>query len=457
MYRKYLNDLVNWMNNPRRKPLIVWGARQVGKSYLIKNIFAETYYKNSYVYIDCRTDYRFVDYCMNHVNLQDVLQYISLDRGIVINKDTLLIFDEAQECLPIITLMKYFCQEHKEIPIIVTGSMVRMKIQRETRKRGTRNTPFLFPIGKINELTIYPMNFEEFLVNKNKVFYQYLCDSYQNKVPLSDEMHQKGMDLLYEYLLVGGMPEALDVYFETGSYLESRKVLKELYDNYLADMELYQASHESIIRSKKIFECIFRQLNKASKNFKSSLVEEKAKNRDLLNPITWLETAFLVEKSYLLKEQLSIPLIETNESIYRLYLSDIGMFSYQSGVTPTSFITNDGRNSLSGIFYENYIANELTNAGYKLFYWKGHNNFEFEFVVESDGNIIPIDVKKNKRKLNSLNSFMNHNKLYICIKISSNNFGYDKEKKILTVPLYEAFLLIKDLKEGKLYIDGDLK
>ncbi|MFA6829420.1 MAG: DUF4143 domain-containing protein [Bacilli bacterium] len=133
------------------------------------------------------------------------------------------------------------------------------------------------------------------------------------------------------------------------------------------------------------------------------------------------------------------------------------MFSYQSGINSTSFITRDGRNSLSGIFFENYIANELTNAGFRLFYWKGHDDSEFEFIIESNGKIIPIDVKKNKGNLNSLTNFQNHNKLYVCIKISSNRFGYDPERKILTIPFYEAFLLIKDLKEKTFNIEDFLR
>ena len=427
---------------------MVWGARQVGKSYLIKNLFAERYFKNNYIYVDCRTDYEFVNYCESHVNASDVINYLSLDRGIKISEKTLIIFDEAQECLPIVTLMKYFCQDFREIPIIVTGSMVRIKIQREDRKRGNgSNSKFLFPVGKINQLTMYQLDFEEFLYNANKVLYDSLKDSYDTKCEIDDMLHNKALDYFYDYLMLGGMPEVVNEYLTSKSYQSAREILVDLYDNYLGDMDLYQASPESIVRSKKVFECIYQQLNKESKNFKSSLIEKNLKNRDLRTPIDWLSLAFLINKSELVKENATIPLNNSNESLYRLYLSDMGLFTYQSNINPKLFLSNDGRNTLSGIFFENYVAIELVNYGYKLFYWKGKNDSEFEFIIENESTIIPIDVKKNKGKLYSLERFKEHNKLNYAVKISKNKYGFNEENRVLTIPFYFLPFYLKDLRE----------
>lgn len=448
MYRKYINDLKSWLNSRNRKPLMIWGARQVGKSYLIKNIFAETYFKGKYIYVDCRTDHDFVDYCASHVNAKEVINYLSLDRGMKIDSSTLLIFDEAQECLPIVTLMKYFCQDFKDIPVIVTGSMVRIKIQRENRKRGNAsNDKFLFPVGKINQLTIYPLDFEEFLYNSNHVLYEVIKDSYYKKSKIDELLHNKALEQFYDYLMLGGMPEVVNEFLETKSYQAAKEVLIDLYDNYLGDMELYQASPESIVRSKKIFENIYSQLNKESKNFKSSLIEKKLKNRDIRSPIDWLSLAFLINKASLVKEKVTIPLVDSDESLYRLYLSDMGMFTYQSNINPKAFLSNEGRNTLSGIFFENYVSIELVNYGYKLFYWRGKGDSEFEFVIESESTIIPIDVKKSKGKLNSLEKFTEHNKLNYAVKISKNNYGFDKENKILTIPFYFLPFYLQELKE----------
>lgn len=457
MYRKYIKNLIDWLNSDRRKPLMVWGARQVGKTTLIKDIFAEEFFKNKYIYIDCRIEHNFVDYCMKHVNAKEIINYLALEKNMIIDKNTLLIFDEAQECLPIITLMKYFCQDYREIPVIVTGSMVRIKIQRENRKRGKGSKDkFLFPVGKINQLTIYPMNFEEFLINRNKVLYDNLLESFDKGQKCEEFIHNKAIEAFFEYMLVGGMPEAVDVFLETGSYQESRETLKELYDNYLADMDLYQASPESIVRSKKIFENIFTQLNKESKNFKSTLIEDGSKNREMRNPIDWLSLAYIVNKASLIKEKVTIPLIDSDESLYRLYLADMGMFSYQSKINPTTFIDKESRNTLSGIFFENYFATELVNADYKLFYWKGKGSSEFEFIIEYDSNIIPIDIKKTKGSLDSLEKYKNHNKLFLAIKITENRFGYDEKNKVLTIPFYYVPFLINTLKKGTLnsFIDN---
>ena len=451
MKRKYLVDLEKWLNNPRRKPLMVWGARQVGKTYLIKDIFAEQFFPKKYIYVDCRTNQEFTDFCEKNLNAEKILNYLSLSNDVVIDKNILLIFDEVQECLPIVTLMKYFCQDFPEIPVIETGSMVRIKIQRENRKRGLGNkNKFLFPVGKINQLTIYPMDFEEYLLNKNEILLQTIKRSYIKGAPLSEEEHSKGLEEFFNYLLVGGMPEAVDAYLETGNYQESREVLKDLYDNYLSDMDLYQASPEAVVRSKKVFQTIYTQLNKESKNFKPTLVEKAAKGRDMESPIDWLVLSNLVLKSSLVKEKVTIPLINSDESLFRLYLSDIGMFSYQSGISGTTFIDNKTRNTLSGIFFENYVANELASHGIKLFYWKGKSNSEFEFLVEINSSIIPIDVKKNKGTLDSLERFKDHNSLTLAIKISQNNFGFDSKTKVLTIPFYYVFLLCEDISKGEI-------
>lgn len=448
MKRKYINDLKKWLDNPTRKPLIVWGARQVGKSYLIKDIFAEEYFKNNYIYIDFKLDMDVCSYCENHINPKDIISFLSLYKGINITKDTLLIFDEVQECLPIITSLKYFCQDYREIPLIVTGSMVRIKLQRESKKRGdSEKNKFLFPIGKINQLTIYPLNFEEYIMNKNELLYNKIKENYYNRIPLDDSIHKLALDCFYDYLLIGGMPEVVNTYLKTSSYNNALSTLIEIYDNYLADMDLYQASAESIIRSKSIFENIFSQLNKKSKNFKSGLIEKNAKSKDLRSPIDWLTLAFLINKSKLIKENVTLPLIDSDESLYRLYLNDMGMFAYQSKIKPTSFLSSDGRNSLSGIFFENYVSIELINSGFPLFYWKGKRDAEFEFIIQDEENIIPIDVKKNKGSLNSLEKFKEHNKLKYVVKISSNKYGYDETNKILTIPFYDVFLFFNELKE----------
>jgi len=180
------------------------------------------------------------------------------------------------------------------------------------------------------------------------------------------------------------------------------------------------------------------------------LVEKGAKGHDMESPIDWLILSGLVIKSSLVKDKVTILLINSDESLFRLYLSDIGIFSYQSGINGTTFQDNKTRNTLSGIFFENYVANELTSHDIKLFYWKGKTNSEFEFLVEINSSIIPIDVKKKKGSLNSLERFKDHNSFALAIKISQNNFGFDSKTKVLTIPFYYVFMLCEDISKGEI-------
>ena len=449
MERIALQKLIDWDKDKRKKPLIVWGARQVGKTYLVKEIFAETYYKNNYIYIDCKKEDEIREFCSETANAEKIIEYISLRKGKQINEKTLLIFDEVQECPNIISSLKYFCQDYREISVIATGSMVRIKLQRETHKRGSNeNDKFLFPVGKINQITVYSMTFDEFLMNSNKILYNAIKKAYEDKQPLDSQIHELALEQVYKYLLIGGMPEAVEAYIEDNNLLESREILKVLYDNYLADMELYQASQEAVLRSRVLFQNIYRELNKESKNFSPGLIEEKSKTRDFATSIQWLTMAHIVNQSFQLKEHITMPLIPDSESNFRLFLGDIGMFSYQSGINAASFISSERENTLSGIFFENFVANELIAKEHKLFYWRGKSSAELEFIIESDNKLYPIDLKKGRGTLNSLEKFSNHNKFEYAIKVSKNNYGYNPEQKLLTVPFYFIPFVSKDLADG---------
>lgn len=449
MERIALQKLIDWNNNKRKKPLIVWGARQVGKTYLVQEIFAETYYKNNYIYVDCKKEDEIREFCSKTANAEKIIEYISLRKGKQINEKTLLIFDEVQECPNIISSLKYFCQDFREVPVIATGSMVRIKLQRETHKRGSKeNDKFLFPVGKINQMTIFPMTFDEFLMNSNKMLYNAIQKAYENKQPLDNQIHELAMEQVYKYLLVGGMPEAVEAYIDGDNLLEAREILKVLYDNYLSDMELYQASQEAVLRSRVLFQNIYRELNKESKNFSPGLLEEKSKTRDFATSIQWLTMAHVVNQSFQLKEHITMPLVPDSESNFRLFLGDIGMFSYQSGINAASFISSERENTLSGIFFENFVANELIAKEHKLFYWRGKSSSELEFIIESDNKLYPIDVKKGRGTLNSLEKFSNHNKFEYAIKVSKNNYGYNSEQKLLTVPFYFVPFVAKNLADG---------
>ncbi len=455
MKRKYLNNLVEWNEDEDRKPLLVLGARQVGKSYLIEDMFAKTFYKNSYLRIDCSSDTKFVDHVLQNDNFLDMLDYIQTTYDFKPDSNHLLIFDEAQECLPIIKMMKHFCEKRRDIPLIVTGSLVRIKINRHVHKKGGfADRSFLFPVGKISQLMIYPMTFDEFLLNYKENTYEFLLDCFLNKKSINDDIHKQLIDIFNDYLFVGGMPEAVNTFIKNKdnkliAYEKTQRKLKEIYSDYLNDMDLYQASQESILKSRLIYRNIYTQLNKENKNFKCSLINGNYKNRDVLTPIEWLVTANVVNKGYLLKERVTLPLIESEESLYRLYLSDMGMFTYQSGLNVKTFVANKN-NVLSGIYYENYISTELVARSIPLFYWKGKRNSELEFILDIDGDVTPIDAKKSRGTLKSLEEFRMHNRNARAIKVSTNHYGYDEINNILTIPYYFFSFYLNSLNDNGL-------
>lgn len=449
MERKYLKNLENWYNDPFRKPMLIYGARQVGKTTLIKDIFAKKYYQKV-IYIDFKIDLNERIYIKNHVNAKDIINYLSIRKNMIIDKDTLIIFDEIQECMPCLTALKYFEQDFKEIPVIATGSMIRIKMH-QIEYQGNKikldpeieasnqdgNNNYMFPTGKIDSFEMYPMDFNEYLYNRNRTLYNYLSDSFnaENKV-LDNEMHNMAMSYVFEYMLVGGMPEIVDIYIKTNSYPRAKQNLMVLYNDYLNDMSLFQISQETIMRTKNVFNNVFKELNKENKNFKISEIEKGKRFRDYMYPLDWLSVGNIIYKSNQLKEKVTYPLANDEDSLFRIYLSDLGYFSLQSGLGAENFLTDLKSNTLSGIFFENFVACELKTRGLNLFYWKGKSTSELEFVIQLDGKIISIDAKKNKGSLDSLYKYRETNKNELAIKVSQNKYGYNEDNKLLTLPFY---------------------
>ena len=445
MERTKLNELKRWYAKKNRKPLVVWGARQVGKTYLVKDLFAKKEFKN-FVYIDLKKDDEARDFFATTSNAEKYLGYIEARYGKKITENVPLIFDEVQQCHQVLSALKYFKQDYPELPVIATGSMVRLSIKHEeSRARGGKKDEFLFPVGAIDSLNVYPLNFEEYLLNTNKILLQKIKEAYGAKKPLEQPIHELALNYLYEFLTVGGMPEAVNIFIEEKSYVDSKNAVKEIYDNYLADMDSYNVSSETILKTRNVFRNIFAQLNKENKNFKVTQIDKGKSNRDYFNAYQWLELARIVYRSRKKTGRVVLPLMEEDEGLFRLYLSDAGMFSYQSKISQADFFVKEKRNALSGVFYENYVATEFASRDIPLFYWTGGSSYEFEFIVENNGKLLPIDVKRGSGKLNSLEAFRKSNPKSTAIKISTNNYGYNAENDILTIPLYEVFLLADDL------------
>lgn len=242
------------------------------------------------------------------------------------------------------------------------------------------------------------------------------------------------------------MPEVVDTFLKTKSYLKARQTLKVIYDNYLNDMSLYQISSQTIIRTRRVFDNIYLQLNKDNKNFKIASFEKGKRYRDYENPLAWLSLAGLVLESHMVKEKVTSPLSPDEESLFRIYLPDTGLFAMQSMINPDTFIDTSKQNTLAGIFIENFAACELTARNFKLFYWKGKTSSELEFLIQDRGKIIPMDCKKNKGSLDSLYKYREYNSNNPAIKVSNNKYGYDEGNRLLSLPFYYLSFYLEELR-----------
>ncbi len=441
MKRLKFEELLSWYKRKIHKPLIIWGARQVGKSYLIEELFFKKYFKD-YIYIDLKKDNDSNDFFSKNNDPKKCIRYIESKFGKKITPEVPIAFDEVQSCVNVLTTLKYFYQDYPNLTIIASGSMVRLALEEKDKD-------FLFPVGKVENLYLYPLTFEEYLINKNPIINDHIKEAYVNRVPLPSYEHDIALNLLYEYLSIGGMPEVVDAYLKTESYGEASRLRKNVYDNYLADMATYNVSYETILKTQAVYQNIFTQLNKENKNFKVTMIDKKKSNRDYFNAYKWLEFSKVVYRSNKLEGKITLPFISKSNGLFRMYLADPGIFTLQSNIDNSNFFVKDKQNTLAGIFYENYVACELMSYDIPLYYWCGKNDFEMEFIVENNGYAVPIDVKKSNGKMNSLVNFREHNKRYVAVKISTNNFGYDKDNMILTIPLYAVYLLAKDIKTNK--------
>lgn len=458
MERFALEKLLAWNQKKLRKPLMVYGARQVGKTYLIRDIFAERYYKNSFIYLSLKFEDDIRDfingegpYSSPTSSAGKILEHITLRLNRKIDAKTLLIFDEIQEALPAITSLKDFKENHPDIPVIASGSLLRIKIRRE--KKGKAG--FFFPVGATEDLFVYPMTFKEYLFNANRPLFDQLHANYASFAPFPQDVHLLAMEQLQNYLLVGGLPEDIRIFLDTGSRLDSRANLVSTYHDYLNDIDLYGIPRATTIRCRKLFSNLYVEMNREHPDFRASLIEEKAKVRDYSLPMELLSLASVIHLSRRTKEKVTLPLREDEGSNYRIYFLDPGFLAYQSGINMADFVS--GVNSSMGVFFENYVACELKANGFPLFYWKGKNDAEFEFLVNDGGAIVPIDVKKGRGSLDSLEKFKSHNPLVKVVKVSANNRGYDEKNKILTIPLYALFLYLDEVKRKETEREGETR
>jgi len=431
MKRKILDSLVEWKNSNERKPLILNGARQVGKTYILEE-FGREYFENV-IYLNMEIEAAIANFIEKELSPQKIIQFIeSTKRQEIIPEKTLIFFDEIQASERTLTSLKYFCEQMPEYYIVAAGSLLGVAINREK---------YSFPVGKVNEFYLYPIDFEEFLW---ALGYEKLAEEiknhYANNEAMPEALHDVALELYHKYFIIGGMPAAVKTFIKTDSYLKVQVVQNDILNEYIADMAKY-ADTTTSVKIRACYDSIPAQLAKENAKFQYKVVQRGGTATIFGEAIEWLNLANITLKCQRLEHGF-IPINAYMDLInFKLYMGDIGILTLRSEIplqTILSPIETD--NTFLGAMTENYVAQCFKTKNYRLAYWQSEGKAEVDFVLQIDGRVVPVEVKKGRRsRAKSLGVFMEKYKSEYAIRISKKNFGF--ENKIKSVPLYAVFCI----------------
>ena len=430
MKRKFYNVLLDWKNNNVETPLMVVGARQIGKTYIIDE-FCKKEFKE-YIYINLMERQSVVNIFEEKSDFETKVKKLELELNKKIDGEgTVIFFDEVQESEMLISSLKAFCESHKKYKIICAGSLLGVKIHRFHAS---------FPVGKVRIEFMYPMDFEEFLLALGKeMWIDEIKRCYNNLEEIS--IHDKLLELYRTYLCIGGMPEAIKDYIGVKEeiLLTNKKIVKNVIISYLADMNRYTLNNTESIKIEKVYKAIPTTLAKENRKFQYKDIEKGAKKRDYESAIDWLKASNLVYQCTLVNK--IQPPLKAFEQIdyFKLYLSDVGLLTSLLEIS-FSDILLDTEYMFKGTIAENYIAQTFRTNDISLHYWKSNNMAEVDFLLYGEDGIIPVEVKANNNtKSKSLKMYMEKYNPKYAIRISTKNFGYTNNIKF--IPLYAAFLI----------------
>ncbi len=430
MKRKIEERLLAWKDKTsNRLPLIVNGARQVGKTYILRKFGAEQF--KNVVYINLETNLTVASYFSDNITPERLLRYLEASTGErIIPGETLIILDEIQSCERALTSLKYFCEEMPEYHIVAAGSLLGVAINRQR---------YSFPVGKVETITLYPLDYEEFLWARGR---DALCEeihrAYETMEPLPEALHQEAIELCREYLLIGGMPACINAFLNSGSFLDVPLVQNEILDNYIADMAKY-ASNTDSVKIRACYNSIPAQLAKDNKKFQYKVVQKGGSAALFGASIEWLNLAGVVLKCQRINQAYEPIAVYADLSAFKLYMGDVGLLTMKSGISQQTVLSGEG-NTFMGAVTENYVAQQLAAKGYDLYYWESGSTAELDFVLQKNNQIIGIEVKKGEHvRSRSLSVFADRYKPSYSVRLSLRNFG--EKAGLKAVPLYATFCI----------------
>ncbi|MBP7073952.1 MAG: ATP-binding protein [Rhabdochlamydiaceae bacterium] len=425
MKRDIAKSLEAWKSSARRKPLILNGARQVGKTFSLKK-FGETAYQKV-AYFNFEKDEKLEGYFKETLDPKQLIQILGIHAELDIQPhNTLIIFDEIQECPKALNSLKYFCEEAGNYHIAAAGSLLGVKTAQDEG----------FPVGKVNFLHLFPLNFFEFLSATGHEKTREFLEQYQTCEPLPSPLHDKLIQLLKLYFFIGGMPEAVADYAQNNNLSVVREIQLEILGAYERDFAKHAPTTE-IMKITTVWKQIHRQLAKENKKFIFAAIRKSARGRDYEEAIQWLTDAGLIHKSHLI-ETPRFPLSAyADTQTFKLFLLDVGLLGAQSNLSAQIILEGNSLfTEFKGSLTENYIAQELISSDQKnLYYWTSEGTAEVDFLIENDHEILPLEVKsgssEKKKSLLVYDTKYSPSKL---TRATAMNLKHDG--KIYNYPLY---------------------
>ncbi len=429
--RKFYDKLLEWKRSKKKECLLVKGARQIGKTYIIDYFGKENY--SSYIYINFIESPQLTKIFDGELSAEEIYKQITLNlpECRFVNKDTLIFLDEIQKCPNARTALKFLAMDER-YDVIASGSLLGISYKEVSS----------IPVGYETQMTMYSLDFEEYLwaVGYQEDAIGLLKGYFDKKEKVPELVHDTMMKHLREYITIGGMPAVVNCFVETKHFGEVYSEQQKILDSYMEDISNYAANTEKP-KVKNCYLSIPKQLAKENKKFQFSVVEKKTSARKYENSIEWLRDSNLAQLCYNVSTTMFPLNAYEKQDQYKLYLSDIGLLVAMYGFDMKKAIIEDSLTGpVKGGIYENLIADMLVKRGYGLNYYRSQNgSVEIEFLVTKDAQIIPIEVKASNGSTRSLNEMLEKDEIPYGYKLISGNVGVNDKKIVL--PLYMAMFL----------------
>ena len=431
MYRRAYGDLLRWKVSGTRKPLIVQGARQVGKTYLVLE-FGNKEYENV-AYFNFETNPSLIDAFEEDISPDHLVPLLSSISGKSIARgSTLIVFDEVQLCERALTSLKYFCEQGNEYHVVAAGSLLGVAVNRKQ---------FSFPVGKVDFLDMHPMDFEEFLLGVHQEdLNERIRACFEANEPMPKPLHEKALQLYKQHLVVGGLPECVQLFSQTADYTLIRHAQDSILMGYMDDMSKYNTRNE-VKKTHIAYNSITAQLSKVNKRFQYKLLKKGGRAAEFENAIEWLCLSGIVSQVFRV-DQPKKPLSNyVDIDTFKIYVSDVGLLCAKKEIAAEDVLyASKALNEFKGGMTENYVNCQLRTHGVTTYYWENDRGQEVDFLANLKGEIVPIEVKSSENtRSSSLNSFVKKIQPAYAIRISAKNFGF--ENNIKSVPLYASHLI----------------